>query len=240
MRSEYFTGITKTVLLYGFRWMGMAIMFLLPMNGYVMASEDNKESHVKPLYVGVFGGLSFPQDTHLRSGNSIPEVDMKGGFSGGLKAGWVLPPLSYDNWFNWEFEYWYQNNRVKQQTIPGIGTLSGANGHLHIFSSNFILRRPTGKIQPYIGLGPSLVYADINGSESTPSAFGPGNESATSLGLNFLVGTRVMLTDSLGMFVEYKRNTAFNAAFDNAGSYRFTTNAVALGLTWDFESVSLP
>ena len=218
--------------------MSLAIMFLLPMTGYVMAKETKEESQVKPLYVGVFGGLSFPQDAHVRPGDT-PGIDMQGGFSGGLKAGWVLPPLSYDNWFNWELEYWYQNNRIKQQTIPGVGTISGANGHTHIFSSNFIFRRPTGKIQPYIGVGPSLVYADINGSDSTASAFGTGNQTATSLGLNFLVGTRVMFTDSLGMFVEYKRNTAFNAAFDS-GRYRFTTNAVAVGLTWDFESVSLP
>lgn len=222
----------------------LATMFLLSMNGYVIAKEareTKEEPQVKPLYVGVFGGLSFPQNANLRPGNSIT-IDMQGGFSGGLKAGWVLPYLSYDNWFNWEFEYWYQNNRVKQQTIPGVGTISGANGHTHIFSSNFILRRPTGVIQPYIGLGPSLVYAEFNGSGSptNPSAFGTGNPTATSFGLNFLVGTRVKFTDSLGMFVEYKRNTAFNAAFEDAGRFRFTTNAVTLGLTWDFDSVYLP
>lgn len=213
----------------------LAIIFLLPVNSYVMASEDDKESHVKPLYVGVFGGVSFPQDAHLRPGAGLaPGIDIKGGFSGGLKAGWVLPPLSYGNWFNWELEYWYQNNKVKQ-----FGAIPGANAHVHIFSSNFILRRPTGKIQPYIGVGPSLVYADFNGSDTTASAFGQANQSASSLGLNFLVGTRVMFTDSLGMFVEYKRNTAFNAAFDS-GTYRFTTNAVAVGVTWDFDSISLP
>ena len=219
----------------------LAIIILLPIYGHVMAKETKEaqqEPQVKPLYVGVFGGLSFPQDAHLRPGDSIT-IDMQGGFSGGLKAGWVLPPLSYDNWFNWELEYWYQNNRVKQQTIPGVGTISGANGHTHIFSSNFILRRPTGVIQPYIGLGPSLVYVDVNGPKNGSTVFGPGDQSATSLGLNLLVGTRVKFTDSLGMFVEYKRNTAFNAAFDS-GRYSFTTNAVAVGVTWDFDSLSLP
>lgn len=211
----------------------LAIMLLLPTTGYVMAKEAKQEPQVKPLYLGVFGGLSFPQDAHLRPGDSIT-IDMQGGFSGGLKAGWVLPPLSYDNWFNWELEYWYQNNRVKQ-----FGPLPGANGHTHIFSSNFILRRPTGVIQPYIGLGPSLVYMDFNGPNNAVTAFGPEGQSTTAFGLNLLVGTRVKFTDSLGMFVEFKRNTAFNAAFDS-GRYRFTTNAVAVGLTWDFESVSLP
>ena len=212
----------------------LAIMLLLPTTGYVMAKETKEAApQVKPLYVGVFGGLSFPQDAHLRPGDSIT-IDMQGGFSGGLKAGWVLPPLSYDNWFNWELEYWYQNNRVKQ-----FGPLPGANGHTHIFSSNFILRRPTGVIQPYIGLGPSLVYMDFNGPNNAVTAFGPEGQSTTAFGLNLLVGTRVKFTDSLGMFVEFKRNTAFNAAFDS-GRYSLTTNAVAVGLTWDFESVSLP
>jgi hypothetical protein len=210
------------------------------MNGYVMANVDKKESQEKPFYVGVFGGVSFPENAHLRPSDPTSGIDMKGGFSGGLKTGWMLPGQYYGGWFNWEFEYWYQNNRVKEQTIPGVGTLSGANGHFHTFSSNFIIRRPTGTIQPYIGLGPSLVYANINGSNSTASAFGTGNQSATSLGLNFLVGTRLKFTDTLGMFVEYKRNTAFNAAFEDVGRFRFTTNAVVVGLTWDFESITLP
>jgi len=212
----------------------LAIMFLLPVNAYVMANEGKKESQEKPFYVGVFGGYSFPQDIHSPPSGSSPGIDMKGGLSGGLKTGWVLPGQYYGEWFNWEFEYWYQNNRLKQ-----LGPLSGANGHFHTFSSNFILRRPTGKIQPYVGLGPSLVYADVNAADSTTTPLGIGNQSATSFGLNFLVGTRVMFTDTFGMFIEYKRNTAFNAAFDS-GSYRFTTNAVAVGLAWDFESITLP
>lgn len=211
----------------------LAVLAMLPINNYVMAGEETKKSGEKPFYVGIFGGFSFPQDAHLTTSDT-PSIDMKGGLSGGLKTGWMLPGRQTGGWFNWEFEYWYQNNRIKQ-----IGTIPGANGHFHIFSSNFIMRRPTGKIQPYVGLGPSLVYADINGPESTATSFGPGNQNAKSLGLNFLVGTRVKFTDSLGMFIEYKRNTAFNAAFD-AGRYRFTTNVVAAGLAWDFESLSLP
>lgn len=214
--------------------MSLAIMALLPVNAYAMANEDKKESPEKPFYVGVFGGVSFPQDMHTPISSASPGIDMKGGLSGGLKTGWALPGQTYGGWFNWEFEYWYQNNRLKQ-----LGPLSGANSHVHIFSSNFILRRPTGKIQPYVGVGPSLVYADVNASDSTTSAVGIGNQSATSLGLNFLVGTRVKFTDTFGMFVEYKRNTALNAAFDT-GRYRFTTNAVAVGLAWDFESITLP
>lgn len=213
----------------------LAFIFLFSMNGYVMANEDKKESQEKPFYVGVFGGISFPQDMHSPPSSSSSGIDMKGGFNGGLKTGWMLPGQYYGGWFNWEFEYWYQNNKAKQ-----FGPLPGANGHFHTFSSNFILRRPTGVIQPYIGLGPSLVYADFNGSPTNPSAFGTENQNATSFGLNFLVGTRVKFTDSLGMFVEFKRNTAFNAAFEDVGRFRFTTNAVVAGLTWDFESVTLP
>lgn len=212
----------------------LAFLLLLPMNGYVMAGESKNESQQKPFYVGVFGGITFPQDMHTPPSSSPPGIDMKGGLSGGLKTGWVLPGMRYGEWFNWEFEYWYQNNRLKQ-----LGSLPGANGHFHTFSSNFILRRPTGTIQPYVGLGPSLVYADVNASDFTTIPLGIGNQSATSLGFNFLVGSRVKLSDTFGMFVEYKRNTAFNAAFDS-GRFRSTTNAVVVGLTWDFESITLP
>lgn len=212
----------------------VALMAMLPINSYVLASEEKTESGEKPFYFGVFGGFSFPENATLRPDSPPPGVDFKGGLSGGLKTGWALPGEYYGGWFNWEFEYWYQNNKVKQ-----LGTIPGANGHQHIFSSNFIVRRPTGKIQPYVGIGPSLVYADINGSTPTGSAFGTGNQSATSFGYNFLAGTRFKFTDTFGMFIEYKRNTAFNAVFD-AGRYRYSTNVAAVGFTWDFESISLP
>jgi hypothetical protein len=217
----------------------LAIVSILLASEVAFAADGGKTSTDRDFYLAVFGGASFPENATLRGGSDL-SLGIKGGPSGGLKAGWMLPGQHFGGWFNWEFEYWYQNNKVKQQDLPGIGNIPGANGHFHIFSSNFILRRPTGKIQPYVGLGPSLVYADINGPGPTAtSPFGPGNQSAKALGLNFLAGTRIKFTETVGMFIEYKRNTAYNAVFDG-GSFNFTTNVIATGLSWDFDSIELP
>lgn len=235
----------------------LAAIAILPATSYVMAGEEKKESGEKPFYVGAFGGYSFPVDaTNVEGrgavdGVSFSDIGLKQGWSGGLKFGWKVPGSYYgnerNNGFNWEFEYWYQNIHSKQQdvtaTIPGVGSaqvsLSGANGHVHIFASNWILRRPTGMIQPYAGVGPSLVMANFSGSQSTSTSLGIGDESAIAFGLNMLVGTRVMFSKSLGVFAEFKHNRAFNLEFDTA-QFDLNTTAVVGGLTLDFESISIP
>ena len=181
----------------------------------------------KSFYVGVFGGYSFPDN--VRNG---PEL--QNGWSGGVKAGWVLPPLSYDRWFNWELEYWYQNINSKQQN-----SLSGAYGHVHTFASNFIFRRPTGVFRPYAGVGPSIVFVDVNGPPATVNNLlggTDGNTSAVAFGANFLVGTRIMFGNTLGVFAEYKRNWAI---FDG-GRSDLHTNAGVGGFVWDFDNLWLP
>lgn len=204
----------------------------------------------KSFYVGAFGGYSFLDNVGGHwSSNVVSSSDstFKNGWSGGAKLGWVLPPVSYGRWFNWELEYWYQNMHVKQQnitaTVPGLGstqlTLSGANGHVHTFASNFILRRPTGIFQPYAGVGPSLVFVDVSGSPTTANSLGIGNTSALGFGLNLLAGTRIMFSKNLGVFAEYKRNWAWSLEFDGVRSDIYS-NAVVGGLVWNFDDFWLP
>jgi len=192
------------------------------------AIGTSQAAEEKPLYVGVFGGYSFPDNR-----SNAPEF--QNGWSGGVKAGWVLPPLSYDRWFNWELEYWYQNIHIKQQGM-GQNSLSGANGHVHTFASNFILRRPTGVFRPYVGAGPSIVLVDVNGPQATINSLGANGASAVTFGVNFLVGTRIMFGNTLGVFAEYKRNWAI---YDR-GRSDLHANAGVGGLVWDFDYFALP
>ena len=190
---------------------------------FAAEEKSSEATQQKDFYVGAFGGWSFP--------DTFAGTDMKNGWSGGLKAGWVLPPVSYGQWFNWEFEYWYQNLHV-----PGFGSsqlsLPGLHGHAHTFASNFILRRPTGIIRPYAGAGPSVVFVDLNGP-------GTGDTSAAAFGANVLVGSRVMFSKTLGVFAEYKRNWAFSLEFNGVRSDLYS-NAVVGGLVWEFDNFWLP
>ena len=193
------------------------------------AMATSQAAEEKPLYVGVFGGYSFPDNRR-----NAPEFH--DGWSGGLKAGWVLPPLSYDRWFNWELEYWYQNIHTKQQGI-GQNSQLGANGHVHTFASNFILRRPTGIFRPYAGVGPSIVFVDFNSPQASGNSSGAGGTSTVAFGANFLVGTRIMFANTLGVFAEYKRNWAIFFDGDRSDLH---SNAAVGGLVWDFDYFALP
>ena len=98
------------------------------------------------------------------------------------------------------------------------------------------LRRPTGVFRPYAGVGPSIVFVDFNDSQSAVNWLGAGNTSSVTFGVNFLVGTRIMFGNTLGVFAEYKRNWAI---FDQ-GRSDLHTNAAVGGLVWDFDYFALP
>ena len=212
----------------------------------VEVSKAQAAEEGRPFYIGVFGGYSFPEKISFEGRNqleglSFSDAAMKTGWTGGLKLGWVLPPVHFERWFNWEFEYWYQNVGVKQQTLnapqltPPNVAIPGAKLGVHTFASNFILRRPTGVIQPYAGVGPSIVYTDFQNGPP----LGTGTRSAAGFGANFLVGTRIMFTKNLGMFAEYKHNRAFALKLDDV-KFNLNSNALVGGLVWDFEAFTLP
>ena len=106
---------------------------------------------------------------------------------------------------------------------------------VHTFSSNFILRRPTGMIQPYAGVGPSVVYVDLK----NPPNLANGSQSTAGFGVNFLVGTRVMFTQNLGIFAEFKHNRAIDLKLDDI-KFNLNSNAVVGGLVWNFDAFTLP
>jgi hypothetical protein len=208
------------------------------------AAEPVKEG--RPFYVGVFGGYSFPENVSftgegILQGLSFSDASMKNGWNGGLKLGWVLPTPSYEGWLSWEFEYWYQNLGIKQQTLTitsiggGQAQVTGSKMDVHTFASNIVFRRPTGVIRPYVGVGPSLVYVDLR--DGPP--LGNGTRSAAGFGINLLAGTRIMFTQYFGMFAEYKHNRAFDLKLNDV-SFNLNSNAVVGGLVWDFDAFSLP
>jgi hypothetical protein len=98
------------------------------------------------------------------------------------------------------------------------------------------VRRPTGVFRPYVGVGPSIVFVDFNGPQATVNSLGAGGSSTVEFGVNFLVGTRIMFGNTLGVFAEYKRNWAI---FDR-GRSDLHSNAAVGGLVLDFDYFALP
>jgi opacity protein-like surface antigen len=71
-----------------------------------------------------------------------------------------------------------------------------------IWDADVIFRYPKYRLQPYIGIGPSLYFANLSG----PTA--PPGQSATSIGFNAEGGVRYYLTRKWTLFGEGKYNYA--------------------------------
>jgi opacity protein-like surface antigen len=81
-------------------------------------------------------------------------------------------------------------------------TLSGIHQRVITWDADVIFRYPGYRLQPYIGIGPSLYFASLKG----PTA--PPGQSATSIGFNVEGGLRYYVTRNWALFGEGKYNWA--------------------------------
>lgn len=109
-------------------------------------------------------------------------------------------------------------------------TLSGLSQRIVTWDIDVIFRYPGYRLQPYIGIGPSLFFASLNG----PTA--PPGQSATSIGFNVEGGLRYYITRRWALFGEGKYNWArmdysSNHSDPNADPFGFRATYSALGLS---------
>lgn len=198
----------------------------------VGAAEDESQGHV---YFAAYGGLAFPESLanvegrQALQGTTFSDLSLNRSGLIGLKLG--LAPPKRQTWINWELEMFYASPHVKQQTLKsttgGSSTTQDFGGnHVRnlVTAWNFILRYPEGPIQPYLGLGPSLVWFRVDGRDL--------KGSDTSLGFNLIAGTRLEITKHVFAFTEYKHNRSRMESGDLGFDLRFHALAAGLGLTF--------
>lgn len=167
-----------------------------------LALWDTARAEEAQVYVAVYGGLAFTKDLQnvtTRPGNtSLPNLELAGygdnsdhkldGTIVGGKIGFI--PEREFTWFGLEAEVFVAPNRIKA------GEVAFANEELTTVTVAFnsILRWPKGPIQPYVGVGPSIVWSDGIGGDGT------------AFGLNLLAGTRILLGSRAFIFGEAKFN----------------------------------
>jgi opacity protein-like surface antigen len=173
-------------------------------------------------YVALYGGLTIPQSLQDAHGTGplssveLTNLDLVRSAIYGGKLGIRFP--GRDRWAGLETEFFYTNPHVKQQDIGFTGggvppfTVNFAGAHVRIatWAVNWIVRYPGERFQPYVGVGPGIFWGRMSGSEAEL-----GTGSDTSLGLNALGGVRLLLTQRLAVFGEYKYN---RVTFDFGGS----------------------
>lgn len=166
-------------------------------------------------YIAAQGGMNMPdrltnvKGTGTLQGTTFNDLRLSNGAVYGGKAGY------YFNWVGLEVDGYYSKVKIEpQQLVATQGTLNlafntrEADLAVTTFALNLLARYPGETFQPYIGAGPALFFAKA----SSPGAV---SDTDTTVGLSAIAGLRVMLTQRLGLFAEYKFNRA-NFTFGNA------------------------
>jgi opacity protein-like surface antigen len=202
-------------------WAVILGLFISSLMGQAAAADRlDPDTDLSPSlhpYIGLYGGLTSPERLHdVRgtgnlSGVKLTDLTLARSTIFGAKLGLFPSPKS---WVGIETEFFYTNPHVKQQDITFSGAVpttttnfAGAHVRVATWAVNLILRYPGDRVQPYIGVGPGIFWGRLSGVDL-------GTGSDTSLGLNALGGVRLLLTQWLAVFGEYKYN---RVTFDFGG-----------------------
>ncbi len=171
-----------------------SLFLLLGIPGVATAGEREEDAEEARFYIAPFGGLTQPDKLQNVVGQSTRDLDSSGIY--GMKVGFI-PEKEY-TWFGVEGEFFYTDSAVAADPVTG-----AANTNLSIkaFSTNFLLRYANGWIQPYIGVGPSVIWAS-----SFQFSGGAADDEITTVGLNLLAGLRIPIANRVMLFGEYKHN----------------------------------
>jgi opacity protein-like surface antigen len=148
-------------------------------------------------------------------------------------------------WIGIETGVSYSTPHIKEGSLRftgagGSATLSGLSGvhqRMITWDTDVMFRYPGYRLQPYIGIGPSIYFANLNG----PTA--PPGQSATSIGFNVEGGLRYYITRKWALFGEGKYNWArmnysSNHSDPNADPFGFRATysalTVSLGISYHF------
>ncbi len=182
-----------------------SLFLLLAIPGVATAGERQEFTEEARFYIALLAGVTRPEDlqnvTTRPEGAPLPDRKLdNGGISNGIygvKFGFI-PEKEY-TWFGVEGEYFVTDSEV--------GGVPGGNGPANMsvsaLSMNFLLRDADGWIQPYIGVGPSLMWASSHQFQGAD-----GGDSITAPGLNLLAGLRIPIFNRMMLFGEYKHTRA--------------------------------
>ncbi len=184
-------------------------------------------------YIAGQFGVVFPRDVtseNITNAGSPPSkgagVDYKTSAAAGVKIGHYFNTLRF---LGVELDYLHSNPHLAQK-----GPLAGEYFRVDAYTLNLLLRYPGEMFQPYLGFGPSLMYATANDSTFTRES-----QRDRKIGINAELGTRYMFRKNVALFGEwrlqharfhYPETTSFN-------SYQaaYTAQSLLFGISFDIE-----
>ena len=166
-------------------------------------AEEAAEPLRRELYVSGFLTHSYPIGSLLKvAGDKIPDTRFDGEMGGGLKIG-GFP--SYQSVFGGEIELsGYGGTITAPQTLVGNRVRSAQlDTTVFNFMVNVLARYPGDRIQPYAGVGLGFSVVGMDGhTQSSSGMLEP--DGFTGFALQGIIGVRLIVTDHLFGFAEYK------------------------------------
>lgn len=189
-------------------------------------------------YIAGQVGLTIPQDLSnvnfggpgfTAFGGPGPDFELTKSFMYGAKLGHYFDNLK---WLGVETEIFRNSMRIKEQplALAVTGVEPGASLGVTVWAANLVARYQMGRLQPYAGVGPALLFARVK-SESPDSTF--GEAQSTTLGLNTQLGLRYLLTGHVALFGEWKYNHA-RLSFDSIPNATYNVHHLVLGVGYHF------
>jgi opacity protein-like surface antigen len=200
-------------------------------------------------YVAGQFGVTFPQSLSNGTatqdglgGLDISDQPLKSSAMVGAKLGHYFARA---RWIGIETGVSYSTPHIKEGSLTFSGpggsattpNLSGVHQRIITWDADVIFRYPGYRLQPYIGIGPSLYFANLKGPDAPPG------QSATSIGFNAEGGIRYYLTRQWALFGEGKYNYArmsysSNDSDPNADPFGFRATysafTLSLGVSYHF------
>ena len=200
-------------------------------------------------YVAGQFGATFPQSLSNGTatqdgigGLDLSDQPLKSSAMVGAKLGHYLTRA---RWIGIETGVSYSTPHIKEGSLTFSGpggsattpSLAGVHQRIITWDTDVIFRYPGYRLQPYIGIGPSLYFANLKGSDAT------SGQSATSIGFNAEGGLRYYLTRQWTLFGEGKYNYArmsysSNDSDPNADPFGFRATysafTLSLGISYHF------
>ena len=219
------------------RFLMMSLLALL-MPIVLFAPQTYAETYV----AGQFG-ITLPQSLSNGTvtqdgfaGLDLSDQSLKSSAMVGAKLGHYFTRA---RWIGIETGLSYTSPHVKEGSITFSGpggslsspVLSGLSHRVITWDiATIMFRYPGYRLQPYIGIGPSLFFATLKGPDAPPG------QSATSIGFNVEGGLRYYITRNWALFGEGKYNWArmdysSNHSDPNADPFGFRANYSVLGLS---------
>jgi opacity protein-like surface antigen len=184
--------------------LNMPLMLFCPVAGLDSAeAEETAGPLPKEWYVSGFVTRSYPIDSLLKvKGDEIPNTRFDGSFGGGLKIGGFPSSKSV---IGGELELsGYGGSITAPRTMIGTTVRSAQlDTTAFNFMVNVLARYPGDIIQPYAGIGVGFSVLEFDGPTQSASGIREPDGFA-GFAMQSLIGVRLIVTDHLFGFAEYK------------------------------------